>query len=452
MFFLRRCFLCGLCCQRPHGHTSDKTKTPQATACTLATNRVCLGCSNLVGNATYTGVGTTNATCPWVCDAGYHLLDGLCRPCPADSWCSAGVRNTCPLHTESPALSSSQNACLCLAGYYGDGSKTGTSPCSLCLASSYCPGGNANASVACADNFTSPAGSSAASQCFCKPGYQLAAGACKRCPPNTYCESGVLSACPDHAASPEGSALNTSCACVAGFHGANGQACARCDADAYCTGGTANAPCTAHAVSPVQSTNATACYCDRGYQGVANAACVGCEANTWCWTGILNRCPANSSSPALSSWWFDCRCDPGSTGQDGGPCAPCAQGSYKNATGNATCDQCPQGFDCPQGAVHPLGCRAGTYCVAGGAPVPCPLGSFCPEGVSAPTPCGLGAFANATGSSACAPCGPNAFADAAGMSACLPCPANSSAPAASVSALACTCASGLFMEGGAVVV
>jgi hypothetical protein len=47
------------------------------------------------------------------------------------SWCNADVQNTCPTHSESPALSSSQNACRCKAGYYGDGSKTGTSPCSV---------------------------------------------------------------------------------------------------------------------------------------------------------------------------------------------------------------------------------------------------------------------------------------------------------------------------------
>jgi hypothetical protein len=40
--------------------------TYQSVACTLTTDRVCSGCSNLKASATYTGVGTTATNCAWV--------------------------------------------------------------------------------------------------------------------------------------------------------------------------------------------------------------------------------------------------------------------------------------------------------------------------------------------------------------------------------------------------
>lgn len=65
---------------------------------------------------------------------------------------------TCPANSISPTGSTVQNACLCAPGYRGDGSRIGTSPCEICYAGYYCPGGNTNLSLACPENSTSPIG------------------------------------------------------------------------------------------------------------------------------------------------------------------------------------------------------------------------------------------------------------------------------------------------------
>ena len=430
--------------QTPCTATCAAAGTYESVACAATTDRVCSGCTNLVGNATYTGVGTTIANCPWVCNPGFYQNGSACKPCPANSWCSAGVQNQCPLNTISSALSPSQNSCLCQQGYFGNGSLTGTSPCAICLAGSYCAGGNANASTPCPGNFTSNAGAYLLSHCYCLPGYQSVSTACTLCPANGYCASGVLNPCPVHSASAEGSASNASCVCVGGFRGASGQ-CAQCEANSYCTGGLNATQCTAHALSPPQSANATACYCDRGYEGVANAPCAVCPANTWCWTGVLNQCPAHSSSPALSSYWYNCTCDPGHTGPDGGPCSPCAAGTYKGSQGGAACTTCPPANQCPQGSVAPVDCAAGYYCSLGQVTI-CPPGHRCAAGVSAPVPCAVGTFANATGRVDCTPCPEDSYADGIGSASCVSCPFSSFAPAFSNTSLACSCSAGLFMQ------
>ena len=64
-----------------------------------------------------------SSDCPWTCNARYYQDGSACAECPANNWCSGNIKNTCPTNTDSVALSSSQNQCLCKAGYYGDGSK-----------------------------------------------------------------------------------------------------------------------------------------------------------------------------------------------------------------------------------------------------------------------------------------------------------------------------------------
>ena len=423
--------------------------TYESVACATTVDRVCSGCTNLVGNATYTGVGSTGTDCPWGCNPGFYQDGSACKPCPANSWCSAGVQNQCPLNTVSAIMSPSQNSCLCQPGYFGNGSLAGTSPCAVCVAGAYCPGGNANASIACPGNFTSDAGAYALSHCYCIAGFQLvSATACTLCPANGYCASGVLNPCPVHSASSEGSTSNASCVCVAGFYGSSGQ-CAQCQANAYCTGGANTTQCVPNALSPVQSTNDTACYCDRGYEGVANAECVGCSANTWCWTGVRNQCPTHTSSPPLSSWWKNCTCDPGYTGPNGGPCSPCAAGTYKGEQGSGACAQCPLGATCAVGATAPVVCEAGVYCALG-VSTTCPLGHSCPAGSSAPTACPIGTYANTTGLAECLGCPADTYAEVAGAAECVVCPFSSFAPAYSNTSLACTCSVGLFMAPGVV--
>jgi hypothetical protein len=353
--------------------------TYESAPCTDTSDKTCSPCTNLIANAAYTGVGTTSTDCPWVCNPKYYLDNDVCQPCPADHWCSGNIMNTCPINSASPALSDAQNQCLCKPGYYGNGSRTGTSPCPICTVGNYCPGGNTNLSLSCPENFTSDIGADEVSDCYCKPGYELESGRCQLCRPGAFCMSGTLSMCPDNSFSPTGSNEITDCVCNPGFYGANGGPCYQCPADSYCPGGLVAIGCTAHAVSPVQSTNASACYCDRGYVGVANQPCEPCPAGTWCWTGILNVCPTNTSSPPMSNYWRNCTCMPGFTGPDGLACAPCAPGTYKSYNGSDECALCPLNTYCPQQSLLPTACPPDSFCngiVAQTCSPPCAAGLF----------------------------------------------------------------------------
>jgi sugar lactone lactonase YvrE len=471
-----------------------------ASVCSATANTVCPVCTNLPTHATYTGVGSNISNCQWVCDLGYYLSNGQCVVCPTGSWCAANVQNTCPTNADSVVLATTQNQCLCKPGYAGDGSVSGTSPCPVCRAGFYCPGGNTNLSVSCPGNFSSPVGSSAYSSCQCVPGFLRVGETCQLCGVGQICISGQLSTCPTNSMAPGGSSSASDCVCNPGFYGANGFPCTECPEKSFCPGGNVISVCTSNAVSPVQSTNATACYCDRGYQGVANAACSPCAANTWCWTGVLNTCPANTVSPPLSSWWNNCTCVPGYTGIDGSACTACVAGSYKTNGGSASCTQCPANNYCSVASItsiacpiahtnSPVGSLTASQCVCdagyyGAQCDLCPVAYVCPGGGPNSTRCPNDGYTVAGASSAsqclcpadstlvstlctcspgferitdvaspagwrCDPCGADHYCLAGVSTAC---PALSTAPASSSLPSACQCGDGYFMSSGVCVV
>jgi hypothetical protein len=104
---------------------------------------------------------------------------------------------------------------------------------------------------------------------------------------------------------------------------------------------------------------------------------------------------------------------------------------------------CPTGSYCPQGSVLPLSCPAGTFSNTTGlaSPTecePCPAGHSCPVGATQPVPCTSGTFSPAEGLAACvscpigsaAPlgstlctrCASGEYAASVGQGECVPCP------------------------------
>ena len=68
-----------------------------------------------------------------------------------------------------------------------------------------------------------------------------------------------------------------------------------------------------------------------------------------------------------------------------GSCSLCAEGSYSNVIGSASCSSCPLGSYCPLGSSEPTPCEAGTYNDATGGTnsstcVACDLGYLCSAG------------------------------------------------------------------------
>ena len=355
-----------------YGNVTAATSMAQASACPVGSfsfvegavdNSVCswcpLGqycltsgtppapCNNISMNAHFLGAGTLPDNCPWVCDVGYYVTsnDTLCEFCPPGSWCHSNMKYQCPLNSDSDPLSYSQNQCLCAPGYVGDGSKSGTSPCSLCRQGFFCIGGNAETSVSCPENSSSPLGSNDIMDCQCLPGYVGSNGtACALCGPDMVCESGNLSHCPEHSTSPAGSSSITSCVAVPGYYAYFlGDVPIQCPENYFCTGGLEISRCTDNAISPVGSASAAECFCDRGYEGVANAPCVSCSPGTWCWTGVLNQCPENSNSSVRASFPKNCTCNPGYSGEDGGVCSACLPGTVKPFSGSDNCTECVTG-------------------------------------------------------------------------------------------------------------
>ena len=54
----------------------------------------------------------------------------------------------------------------------------------------------------------------------------------------------------------------------------------------------------------------------------------------------------DSSSPAASDSWSDCRCNAGYAGPNGGTCTACSSGTYKSELGSGSCSSCPSGESC----------------------------------------------------------------------------------------------------------
>ena len=107
----------------------------ESTSCSSAENRVCVECTNKPVRAAFL---TASSACTWVCDSGYY--GDFCSSCVAGFWCKAGIANRCPTDSSSPALSYTQNACVCQPGYSSQGTFSGTSPCAMCQSGSVCPG------------------------------------------------------------------------------------------------------------------------------------------------------------------------------------------------------------------------------------------------------------------------------------------------------------------------
>ena len=153
-----------------------------ASECSPTHDAACDACAGLPPHAAYTGAGSTASTCPWVCDAGYHVEDGLCVSG------RGGVE--CPANSTAPPGSPDASACVCDAGFHGP---TG-GPCVQCPGGLYCPG--ATAQIACAPGSFCPPGS--ANQTLCPAGH-----ACPDPTRATACASGSFC--------PSGSSAEAAC-------------------------------------------------------------------------------------------------------------------------------------------------------------------------------------------------------------------------------------------------
>lgn len=376
-------------------------------------------------------------------DHDYMVGDGVaCLPMLNCVGCEEGkykaeTANTtcddCTGNSFSPASSTAQNDCICETGYTGaDGGS-----CSACEAGYY----------------KDARGSATCTECAAKTWSAAGADTCTACDVSAELVSWYTI---NFDIPREGNAND--CVCPEGFTGGEGGVCTACQPGSYRAG------------TLTFSERRSACLpCDEGYYATSSEM------------SQCDQCPPHSFSGEGSDNIDDCKCDPGYTGSDGGPCNECNPGKYKEASGSASCDLCGAGkysseskatsesvctpcFDnstSVPGSTSNTAClciagmyRSGDECVdcpsdhfcgtgtiALGADTECPLFSTSPSGSTIDTQCLCNAGYYRSGVDVCTICPPDHFCGKGSLAPLSEheCPEHSKSPEGSVDEDACTC-------------
>ena len=391
-----------------------------------------------------------------------HLASS-CKPCPPGYFCdntdSSILPNNislCPEGYYCPSNTSRKYQFPCPAGTFNNlMQQQNESACQKCTSGKYCskkglsdPDGNCNAGYICKSGASSPTPNDAIGNTKCPPGNYCPVGTsdpvecpsghfnplssgqnlrdCKPCEPGHYCnESGMDSSGPK---------------CDKGYFCRNASQSPMeevCPEGHFCPEGTfMPQECKEGTYSDVKKLSEQGqckiCpqtyYCPRPGQIEAIDKCV---EGFYCPPGQIRP---NISCPSS----FYCPNGTGSSPKQ------CRDGTYTNRQGQSECSLCKPGFYCP-----PIDKQNATDNIA-----PCPVGYYCPEGVSFYTkePCPHGTYNPATMSqsvTACLPCKPGYYCEGEGLSEptgpCFEghyCDSNSSIPAKAICPIGSYCTQG----------
>ncbi|KAJ1467058.1 hypothetical protein T484DRAFT_1646195, partial [Baffinella frigidus] len=270
------------------------------------------------------------------CLAGYTGVDGdACIPCDAGYY-KQGAGNTectqCPTSRSSLPGSDSVEACVCPVGFTGEAagvhgmctacsagsfkSVVGGTPCKPCPAGKYQAMGGAVSCLPCPDGSTSVEGS----------------GVCATCPEGTYSYTGSQTACTLCAAgrwSEAGAAVCvTDCPVGTGSSASSLRECHDCSAgtEKGFAGEGICVDCPVNTYASKRSASCTACPTDTVSYGDGGPESCHPEC-----PGVCIACNGTLAS---------CTCLAGYTGDDGVACTECGAGTWKSATGSASCTSC----------------------------------------------------------------------------------------------------------------
>ncbi len=351
------------------------------------------------------------------CAAGHLCISGATQARPTDGTtgrlCTAGFY--CPSGTASEKP--------CAAGYYEP--RQGSSSCQVCPAGYYCAGDSTGTTTPtnCPYMYYCPEGSSAAT--YCPDGTfgrsmsdKLESDSqCMPCPSGSYCQKGAVAGvckagyyCDVGASKPQ----DVTKLCPAGHYCLVGcKLPTRCPKgkfnldvgatnDTYCQDCTTGYYCIAGSSVPIKCPVGHYCIppsdepiaCPIGtYQPdtlqISSAVCTYCPAGTYCYEQAIYDptmypCPvgkycleANDTmaniNDAANYKIFDC-----------------PFGTYRNTTGaesDADCSDCPGGYYCNNGTIHPKPCHGGYYCTGKSNETACPAGYYCPPITEKPVKC-----------------------------------------------------------------
>jgi len=163
------------------------------------------------------------------------------------------------------------------------------------------------------------------------------------------------------------------CACPPGFSGPLGGPCFSCPPDSFKPdpGPQDCFPCPANAGTLGRAGIAAPreCVCLAGYVGDDGGPCFPVREDTFkttpgAYPNAEEACPANSGTlfRRARSSKLDCLCRPGHGGPNGGPCNVCPSNTWKPGWGSAACDNV-----CPTNS-HTMGCAGAggnTACISG---------------------------------------------------------------------------------------
>ncbi|KAJ1491451.1 hypothetical protein T484DRAFT_1882630 [Baffinella frigidus] len=459
------------------------------------TEASCLACP-----AESASPGASDALADCLCNPGHFgspVLSVVCNACPTATFnptrgnTSSEACLACPEHATNDGAADALSDCVCDVGFYG--SPAIADPCVAC------PEGTFNEErdgldvadcQACPDDSDAPAGNTLRTGCTCNLGFYGSPGvSCTQCPVNAFRDSrnGTVvadcAACPNNSSAPLASDSVADCVCDPGFWGdpAHGVACLPCAPGSY-NGLSNQTQASACILCPTSSTTLMEaqtevdhCVCLPGFYGEPGAAdsCDACPADTFNEehgsTARLdcNNCTDDSFSPSGSGLETACTCNVGYTGADGGPCAACLPGLYKNTTGSADCTACPFESSSPEASddIHLCTCNKGYTGPDGSACVAC-LPTFYKgiEGASECIQCEAftysppasrnlsmcacvpGFFGNLGGP--CAECPEDTYKESFGNASCAECPDNSFSRNASALLTNCSCVEGHFGPPG----
>lgn len=276
--------------------------------------------------------------------------------------------------------------------------------CVYCNASFYCADGYR---FVCPRNSLSTDFASQLDDCICEPGYfQNAPDSCIVGVVPHYYDQGVRLTCPGVKETTHSLASRVQdCVCVPGYEhrGDYMSTCDRCEPGKY---------------SNLFNTS----------------ACPSCPENSW-----------HNNYQATSNTF--CKCDPGYSGPDGGPCKACEAGTFKQTNGSAACVQCEADTYSLEAAIACLDCPSHSSSDPGSgsfADCLCHLGYELQEDLC--QPCDIGFYKDTTGSSACQQCPEDTRTATTASIVCEPCPVNAD-PREDL--LTCDCVDGYGHVGAA---
>ena len=333
-------------------------------------SELCIPCANV--NSYSAEASPSQAAC--MCNAGYQGDGVNCIPCPTNTYATLtdAVCLSCPAGTEGIDAATSKFDCKCLAGSYG--SVAENLPCSACPE---------NADSSLPDNRL-------VSDCYCDSAngwVGVPPEACGRCPENQYpwtssrfcsCNAGYYgipnedvpcALCPAHSYSASASEKRGECTCLPNWYGNLSEA------DASCT------ECPEHSQS-LNAISVSECNCNAGYERVVSEqgtpTCEECPAHAFTWTP--SQCSCNAG------FFLDVNATINTTlaHHPAFVCSPCKTGSYNehhSQEGEAACEVCPKNSSAMEHVINSTSilncyCHFGFFRNANLSCSPCPQGTY----------------------------------------------------------------------------